>query len=300
MNQKLKTILKRIIPSALIIRPSDILLKVKINRVKTTFNRSATKPEFLEQQALFDLQKLYPPRTSYKYSEDSLLERGEERVEKLSKLITDKSINKYLELACWDGMVSYVLKQNGKETTAVDYRDIGFDIRAKDAGVNLLQMDAANLEFEDNSFDDVISYDAFEHFANPDKVLSEALRVVRKNGYVFLEFGPLYFSALGLHIYRDITVPYCQFLFTKEVMDDFLVNEGKPKVDYTHCNGWTLIQFREMFKKYSQHFETIIYNEIPNYQFIDLIEKHPSCFKSKTDNFENLTISSITVLLQKK
>ena len=74
-------------------------------------------------------------------------------------------------------------------------------------------MDAANMQFEDETFDFVFSYDAFEHFASPENVLLEAIRVVRKRGYIYLEFGPLYYSPYGEHAYRSITVPYCQFLF---------------------------------------------------------------------------------------
>ncbi len=300
MNEQLKKVFKKIIPESLIIRPADISNNIKINRAKKAFKNATVSPAYISEQQLPELQKLFPPRIAYKYDDETLLQRGMERVDKLLPLITDKTIVNYLELGCWDGMVSYVLKQKGKNATAVDARDIGFDKRAINEGVKLLKMDAADLKFADNSFDAVLSYDAFEHFENPDAVLKEALRVVRKGGYVYLEFGPLYLSPFGLHIYKDITIPYCQFLFTKPVMDNFLASQGKPPVDYTHCNEWTLLQFRNMFKKYANNFETIIYREIPNYAHLDFVEKYPSCFKSKTDCFENLTVAAINVLLKKK
>lgn len=91
-------------------------------------------------------------------------------------------------MGCWDGMVCHHLNISGKKASGIDRSNIGFDARAMNGGVDLRQMDASDLKFEDNCFDVVYSYDAFEHFSNPADVLSEMYRVTKQGGYIYLEF----------------------------------------------------------------------------------------------------------------
>jgi ubiquinone/menaquinone biosynthesis C-methylase UbiE len=197
-------------------------------------------------------------------------------------------------------MVSYWLQKWGKTTNAIDNRSEGFDDRAIQEGVELLKMDAADMQFEDDYFDFVFSYDAFEHFTEPESVLQEAIRVVKPNGYVYLAFGPLYLSPMGLHAFSSITFPYCQFLFPKECLEDFTKIKGLPPIDFAQVNGWSLEKYHELWSKYTDKLYTISYHEIVNVSHLDLIVKYPSCFKSKTKCFDNLIVSSINVLFRKK
>lgn len=71
-------------------------------------------------------------------------------------------------------MVCCILQRMGKKTTALDKESRFFDKRALCEDVKFLKMDAAHLQFEDESFDFVFSYDSFEHFANPGAALQEA------------------------------------------------------------------------------------------------------------------------------
>jgi len=155
------------------------------------------------------------------------------------------------------------------------------------------------MQFEDETFDFVFSYDAFEHFAAPENVLREAIRVVRKRGYIYLEFGPLYYSPYGEHAYRSITVPYCQFLFQKKLLNDFATQHELEPIDFSHVNGWSLASYRKLWHRYSQILKRIHYAEKLNLSHLDLIRAYPSCFKSKSGNFDNFIVASITVLFQK-
>lgn len=160
-------------------------------------------------------------------------------------------------------------------------------------------MDASALRFPDNSFDVVFSYDAFEHFASPDAVFREAIRVVKPGGHIYVEFGPLYFSAFGEHAYRSITVPYCQFLFPKPLLSAFATKHGLPPIDFEDVNGWPLERYRELWKQHADELTTVKYHEGKNLAHLDLIRKYPSCFKSKSANLEGFTVSSITALFRK-
>lgn len=86
---------------------------------------------------------------------------------------------------------------------------IGIDINenhiknAKEKGFNAVYGDATNLQFEDNSFDLVISNHVFEHLPTRemfDKAVAEAIRVSRK--WVYIAFPVFdhdeYLKSLGL------------------------------------------------------------------------------------------------------
>jgi ubiquinone/menaquinone biosynthesis C-methylase UbiE len=196
-------------------------------------------------------------------------------------------------------MVSCILCRKGKNATAVDNRVEGFDERALREGVTLLQMDTADMRFENESFDFVFSYDAFEHFAYPERVLQESIRVVRKGGYIYLQSGPLYMSPYGERAYGSIIVPYCQFLFPKNLINEFANQKGLKPIDFDDVNGWSVEDYRKLWRKYSHVPNTVRYHETVDLSHLALLRRYPSCFKSKSEYFENFIVSSIEVLFQK-
>ena len=106
-------------------------------------------------------------------------------------------------------------------------------------------------------------------------------------------------SQYGLHAYRSITVPYCQFLFPKERLQEFVKEKKLNAIDFAQVNGWLLEEYHELFNQYSYRLKKIRYFEILDVSQIDLIMKYPSCFKSKTNYFDNLIVSSIVALFKK-
>ena len=302
--QRLKLIIKKIIPKFVRYKLVTTFSMLKAKKAKKIFERAPETPVFLGWDILDSLQQKYPFPPEYGYDQQSLEQHGKLLAREILNIIQaktekTKNINTILELGCWDGMVSLFLRRQGKKTTSIDIRSEGFDERAKHEGVKLLQMDAAHLQFEDESFDFIFSFGAFEHFADPELVLKEAIRVVKKGGYIYLIFGPLYMSPSGLHAYRSITVPYCQFLFPKELLRDFAKAKGLMPINFAQVNEWSLEDFCKLWNRYSHRLKKIIYYENHKVSHLDLIRKYPSCFKSKTKYFNNLIVQSIEVLFNK-
>ena len=73
----------------------------------------------------------------------------------------------------------------------------------------LLRMDGMNLQFEDASFDLVISANVIEHVPDPTKFISEAARVLRPNGVCYLETAPLWTGPRGHHIMESMIAENC-------------------------------------------------------------------------------------------
>ena len=272
---------------------------VEMNRTRLIVGGAKSAPAYLPMSDLEALQVRYSPPPEYRYDPSALEARGEQRVAQMMRLPGAAGARSFLELGCGDGMVSCCLVRHGKDVTAIDSRGNGFDERAVAEGVKLLEMDAEHLAFPDETFDYVFSYDSFEHFGSPEKVLREAIRVVKKNGFVFLWFGPLFYSAYGQHIYRTITVPYSQCLFEQSLMSEFIAKRDIAPFDFSQMNGWGVTRFRALWKKYAKTLKPVRYDEKLDISQLALIRAYPSCFKDKSSHFEDFTVASISALFTK-
>jgi ubiquinone/menaquinone biosynthesis C-methylase UbiE len=268
-------------------------------RAKRRFARAGDRPEWLSPATLEDLQARYEVRRGYGYDPDTLERRGRERAQQVAGLVGDSpQAHDFLELGCADGMTGAALSEQGKRVSAVDM-DNSLDQRAVRAGVTFVEADAARLPLQDESFDVVYSYNTFEHVAQPDAALSEATRVLRPGGRLYLDFGPLFFSPFGLHAYDVISVPYCQLLFAPETLTGFLDRHGHPPLpDYV--NGWSIEQWRTLWRSFENRLDRLDYAEQRDLTGLGLISSYPSCFRSKTEDFENLMVSHLRALFMKR
>jgi ubiquinone/menaquinone biosynthesis C-methylase UbiE len=115
-----------------------------------------------------------------------------------------------------------------------DFRNAGLP-----AGCELRNDDATSIGFDDDTFTHIVSVSVLEHLNNFEKCLSEMYRVLKPGGYVYAEFGPIWSSGLGHHVYATVNgeearhwdpsrnpVPnYAHLLLTKEEMRISLQNK---------------------------------------------------------------------------
>lgn len=303
MIQSVKKLARVTVPASLLQKSSDAYNQIRFQRAYKAFQKAPVEPAFLDYEKIGMILPNYSYVPMYLYDHESIKKRGEERADSLLKILSKHNQNKhqFLELGCGDGMVSGILQKHGKTCTAIDFFDGGFDDRASGSGVVFHKMDAAEMQFDDSQYDFVFSYNAFEHFPKPDKVIAESLRVLKPGGLLYMEFSPLYMSSYGLHAYKSIPIPYCQHLFEESDMEKFIQEHKLDPVNFTtHVNRWTIDQFRKLWNRHEGEMDTIEYLEIKNYFDLHLIWKYPFCFKSKTTNFNNFTVCGIKALFQKK
>jgi SAM-dependent methyltransferase len=268
-------------------------------RAENRYAAAGPTPEYLDPAMLTRLTARYTVPPEYGWDPDAVETRGRARAAQILRWPQLRAARDTLEIGCWDGMVSCFLMQSGKTATAIDYRDVGFDPRAASAGVRLIKMDAAQMALDAQSFDFVFSYDAFEHVRSPEQVLLEAMRVTRKGGHVYLDFGPLYDSPFGEHAYESLPVPYCQFLFRPEDINEFVRRAGRTPIDFAHVNRWSLEDYRRLWKKYADRLRVVSCLESVDLSHTGLIEAYPSCFRSKSGSFETLVVDSVKILFEK-
>ena len=98
--------------------------------------------------------------------------------------------SKILEAGSGAGNVLGALKNNGYQVTGIDIAgETLARLKEIDNSLSLARTDVHSLPFVDQSFDGVISGGVIEHFWDGfEQPLSEAARVLRKGGFLFLTF----------------------------------------------------------------------------------------------------------------
>ncbi|HDS30219.1 MAG TPA: class I SAM-dependent methyltransferase [Firmicutes bacterium] len=106
-------------------------------------------------------------------------------------------------------------------------------------------VDAEDLPFPDEYFDVVTCSDSFEHFPNPQKVLSEARRVLKVNGLMAIDFAQ-WKSYNGHHLGDIITTPWSHVFWSKEAVIEAV---GKlVEMEKSHLKDEKSLNLLEDFK----------------------------------------------------
>jgi ubiquinone/menaquinone biosynthesis C-methylase UbiE len=296
----IKSLIYQKIPKSILLPTLSAYGQFKTRKVRQVFENADPYPASLDLQTLETLQNLYSYKIATQYDTQSVTKRGQEKAERILQLIgkPSKNLLHCLELGAGRGEVSEYLQQKGRQVTAIDI-DLSNKLdKLGNNNINYYEMNATQLTFPQESFDLIFSFNAFEHFLHPDLVLKEAIRVLKKGGYLYLSFDPLYYSPWGLHVYHIITFPYSQCLFSEKILNDFIRSKGLCQLD-DQLNRWSIEKYRGLWKQFNSILQPCFYYEKINPFYINLIEEYPTCFKSKNQSFENFIVSGIEVLFKK-
>ncbi|MCK7589894.1 class I SAM-dependent methyltransferase [Subsaxibacter sp. CAU 1640] len=110
-----------------------------------------------------------------------------------------------LDFGCGEGGFSVALAINlaNSEVVGIDLLEgqMAASKFKKENGIKNLHFIVSRSEqLEDQSFDCVFSHDSFEHFEDPEYILSEIIRLTKKDGMVMIKFGPTWCSPYGRHM----------------------------------------------------------------------------------------------------
>jgi len=112
------------------------------------------------------------------------------RFENLGKLI-ETSGGEILDIGCADGTATkFILEQSKADlVVGVDVLQKSVDYAQKrfiSKKLKFLMAEAEKLPFEKNQFEAVFCLDSIEHFFEPEKVMEEIRRVLKKDGYLVI------------------------------------------------------------------------------------------------------------------
>lgn len=134
-----------------------------------------------------------------------------------------------------------------------------------------------------NSCDTVFSHDSFEHFDDPDNMLSEMIRVCRPSGRIYIKFGPAWKSPYGRHMSGTIRKdrPWVHLIFSERtIMRVHSVYHNSDTL-YEHyadkrggLNQMTLRKFDGVLARHAHQATELEYRLMPIRDQIAGIAKH--------------------------
>jgi ubiquinone/menaquinone biosynthesis C-methylase UbiE len=112
--------------------------------------------------------------------------------------------------------------------------------------------DAQRLMYRDGWFDLVVSFDAFEHIADPAQALAEVARVLKYGGVFYVTFDPIWTADTGSHFSHRVPEPWAHLRISN---DDFVArmtssgaSEDEIRDFRNAMNRWRASQFQELFE----------------------------------------------------
>jgi len=90
-----------------------------------------------------------------------------------------------LDAGCGTGYGTYELSQSAKKVIGIDISDEAIDFCRNNysrQNIEFLEMDIKNMNFEKDTFDCVVSFEALEHIEGQERFLAEVKRVLRPGG----------------------------------------------------------------------------------------------------------------------
>ncbi len=114
-----------------------------------------------------------------------------------------KQNDRILEIVCGIGSIVSELSGQGYDITGTDISGEAIAYGLKKYGDIKLQVQPAeDLQFEDQTFDVVLSFDLFEHIARIDRHISEVHRVLRMDGFYLFQTPNKYSNVIFETLYH--------------------------------------------------------------------------------------------------
>ncbi len=146
------------------------------------------------------------------------------------------------------------------------------------------------LPFADESFDTVIMNDFMEHVSDPEAALREAMRLIKKDGRIYINFPP-YYHPTGAHLSDTIHMPWVHMILSEkqlvaaykelvrglpdeaERLDLRLSKDENGNETLGYINKMTLKRFHKILK--TLNITPVYYREIALRRYFKLFAKMP-------------------------
>jgi methionine biosynthesis protein MetW len=158
-----------------------------------------------------------------------------ERVEVASRYVS--KCKKLLDVGCGNGEIFRFIKSKVSKTYGIDSSKESIIIASKVGLIaKIVDLDFQRITFKNNYFDIVTCLDVIEHIKDPEKLLFEIHRVLKKRGKLVLSFP-------NIRFFNHITDLVIKGKFPLTSID-------KTKYDGGHIHYFTFLNIKMMLEKH--------------------------------------------------
>lgn len=161
------------------------------------------------------------------YSQKSIDELSSESAEvwenRLKKLIPEKKVLNCIDIGCGPGFIGILLAKMGHKVTLCDYSEnmltqAKINAKAQGVSVNIKRCDAQNPDFEDGTFDVVVSRNLVWNLESPETAYNQWLRILKDGGKLIVFDGNHYLHEYNENYKEEKKCPHYKDPHTKEYM----------------------------------------------------------------------------------
>ena len=164
------------------------------------------------------------------YIIETLIHLG--RIKKRKRIHQFIKTGKILDIGCGRGLFLDVMRRGGWDTIGTEFNEETASYAINTYGLKILPGDIAQHKLPAESLDAININQVLEHLKNPDKVLEESHRLLRKGGILIISVPDLRSPqfAIGKENWFLLDLPFHLFHFTEEGLSELLrKNEFKVK-----------------------------------------------------------------------
>ena len=135
---------------------------------------------------------------------------------------------KLLDVGCAHGFFLSAARERGWEVYGVEISKLASDYAREKYGLNVINKSLEDTHFPNKFFDVVTMWDVLEHLGDPPAVMVEVKRILRKDGFVFLQVPNFsgFQSRLMRGRWKDIKPPYHLWYFTPKTLSQLVNSKG--------------------------------------------------------------------------
>jgi 2-polyprenyl-3-methyl-5-hydroxy-6-metoxy-1,4-benzoquinol methylase len=191
--------------------------------------------------------------TVYDSRRYALINRWDQsHLERIDRLVDISSGDRVLEVGCGRGHLTQAIAARGVDIVGVDANPQAHDVAESDL---VRHMFAENLDFDDGTFDVIVSVHAIEHIPHLEQALSEMARVLKPGGS-------------AVHIYPAEPI---QGLFA---IPTAIILHGNPlKAREVHCHKLWPAKLRDLFEPFGMTETGHEFSLFKSPQFASVFEK---------------------------
>lgn len=156
------------------------------------------------------------------------------------------------QVTCAD-IINYVELYDGEFFRRIREKHQAYQAPFDTSRIRFVTADAMKLDFKDQCFDVVVSFNAFEHIPDPSVALYELMRVLRPEGFAYISFDPLWTADTGSHFFYRVPEPWAHLLDDDQTYTAKMRAAGAGESECQEylgaMNRWRRVQFEASFAR---------------------------------------------------